>query len=143
MASTTFGAVQVTDSHSGTPTTLEASHISEWQVFLAGNQSTGTKKAQYLVPYAGTIVDVRAYADTAPATQSIVLDLMQNGTTMFSTTGNRPTIAASGHASTTTLPDVVAVAAGDRLRLDVIQVGTGTVGADLTFTVSIKRAHVA
>ena len=110
--------------------------------FIAGNQSVGTNKCTWVIPNDSYIVDVRADAGTAPATTALIVDVNKNGTTVFTTQANRPTIAAAGNASTTVLPDVTAVAAGDRLSFDVDQVGTGTVGADLAVTVTLRNKKV-
>lgn len=112
-------------------------------LFVAGALAAGAKKAAALVGVAGTIVDVRAYLDTAPAGSSFVIDINKNGVTLFTTQGNRPTIADGTNASTTNAPDVTAVAGGDRITVDVDQVGSGTPGSDLYVAITIKRAPVA
>lgn len=141
-ANSNFGGVQISDGQS-VPTSLQPNNAEAYTSFIAGVQTTGTEKVGVLVPVAGTITDVRAYLTTAPTTSSFIVDLMKNGTTMFSTSGNRPTIAASGNASTTVLPDVVSVAVGDRLRWDIIQIGSGTAGSNLYLAFTIKQANVA
>lgn len=142
MANTNFGGVQISDGQS-VPTSLQPNNYGDVSHFNAGNISTGTTKLERVMGRAGTIVDVRAYAETAPVTTSIIIDVMKNGVTLFTTSGNRPTIAAAGNASTTTLPDILTFAKGDRLRFDVIQVGTGTTGADVAMAVTFKTPHVA
>jgi hypothetical protein len=79
-----------------------------------------------------TIRNVRANVGTAPTTQSIIVDVNKNGVTIFTTQGNRPTIAAGANTSgkvanmnVTTLND------GEYITVDIDQIGTGTVGADL------------
>lgn len=121
---------------------LGANSNEQFTFFIAGAQATGTKKGGCIVPFAGKIADIRAYVDTPPTTQSILIDVNKNGTTLFTTQANRLTIAAAGNASTTTAPDVTAVAAGDRLTFDIDQVGTGTAGSDLYVTISITQASV-
>ena len=111
--------------------------------WISGNASAAADKNYWLVPVACTVTDVRAYANTAPTTQSLIVDVNKNGTTLFTTQGNRPTIAAAGNASTTTLPDVTSLAAGDRLSYDIDQVGSGTVGAGVSVVVTAKLNHVA
>lgn len=106
---------------------------------ILGAQTTGAKKAAALAPVAGIITDVRAYLDTAPTGATFIIDVNKNGTTIFTTQGNRPTVAISGNASTTTVPDVTTVAAGDRISLDIDQIGSGTAGSDLQVAVTIKR----
>ena len=110
--------------------------------YSSGNQSAGTKKVQWIAPVAGTIVAYRARLDTAPTGQDAILDINLNGTTIFTTQANRPTVTAAGNNASTTAPEVTAVAAGDRISLDVDQVGSGAAGADLTVAIAIKAALV-
>lgn len=121
---------------------LNPYHEETIRFFVSGTQTTGTKKGGAIIGVAGTIVDVRAYLDTAPTGATFIVDVNINGTTAFTTQGNRPTIAISGNASTTTIPDVVAVAAGDRITFDTDQIGSGTAGSDLYVSVTLKRANV-
>ena len=125
---------------------LELKHplhaIDEVCFYVAGAQTTGVKKLAALVGFAGEIVGVRAHLDMAPTGAAFVIDVNKNGTTLFTTQGARPTIAISGTDSTTTLPDVVTIAAGDRLSIDVDVIGSTVAGSDLYVTVSIKRATV-
>ena len=109
---------------------------------VAGTQTAGVKKSAALVGFAGEIISVRAHLDTAPTGAAFVIDVNKNGTTLFTTQANRPTIAIAGTESTSTLPDVVSVAAGDRLSIDVDVIGSSVAGSDLYVTVSIKRATV-
>ena len=109
--------------------------------FFSGALSTGAKKDAALLGKAGTITDVRAYLDTPGTGTSTIVDVNKNGTTIFTTQAYRPTIAVSANASSATAPDVTSVVAGDRLSVDVDQLGTGA--ADLYVSVTIKRAHVA
>lgn len=110
--------------------------------FIAGAQTAGTKKGGLVVGVACTIVDVRMHADTAPTGASLIADVNKNGTTVFTTQGNRPTIAISGTDSTTVAPDVTALAAGDRLSFDIDQIGSTIAGSDLYVSVTVKRALV-
>jgi hypothetical protein len=142
VANSNFGAVQISDGYT-TPQTLLPNNGECLTYFIGGAQTTGNEKFGFLMPYAGTVVDVRAYLSTAPTGQSFICDLLKNGTTMFTTQANRPTIAASGNASTTTLPDVTAVAVGDRMRVDIAQVGSGVAGSNFYFSVTIKVTNLA
>lgn len=111
--------------------------------YVAGARAVAAKVAAALVGVAGTIVDIRAHVDTAPVGASLIVDVNKNGVTLFTTQANRPTIADGANASTTTLPDITAVAAGDRITVDVDQIGVGTPGSDLYVSITIKRAPVA
>lgn len=106
---------------------------------VASTQTTGTGKATVLIGTAGTITDIRAYLGTAPTGASFIADVNKNGTTLFTTQAARPTIAAAAQASSHALPAVTSVAAGDRLSVDVDQIGSGTAGSDLLVAISISR----
>lgn len=79
-----------------------------------------------------TIKSVRASVGTAPTGASIVVDVNVGGTTIFTTQGNRPAIAASGNTSgKITNMDVTSIADGAYFTIDVDQVGSTVAGADL------------
>ena len=110
--------------------------------YSAGGQTTGVKKSAALMNIGGVITDVRIRLDTAPVGSTFIVDVNLNGTTIFTTQGNRPTIADGANVSTFVLPDVVTVAPGDRLSYDIDQIGSGTAGSDLYVVVTVKRATV-
>jgi hypothetical protein len=83
-----------------------------------------------------TISKVRASLGVTPAGASVIVDVRKNGTTIFTTTGNRPTITA-GSNSATGVPDVTSLADGDYLTVDIIQVGSTTAGSDLTVQLAV------
>lgn len=86
-----------------------------------------------LAPCALTIDHVRCYAKTAPVGTSIIIDIDKEGTTIFTTQANRPTIPdGSNKGNKSVAPDVAALAEGDTLALCIDQVGSTTAGADLT-----------
>lgn len=114
----------------------------QFAFFSAGAQTAAVKKNGCIVPFAGSIADIRAYIDTPPTGATFIIDVKKNGVTVFTTQANRPTIAIAGNASSTTKPDVLAVAAGDRLTYDVAQIGSGTAGSDLYVTISLTQASV-
>ncbi len=85
-----------------------------------------------------TITQVRARVGTAPAGASLIVDVNKNGTTIFSTQSNRPTIAA---ATTTDLADainVTSLSSGDFLTTDVDQVGSTTAGSNLVVQIMLQ-----
>ena len=75
-----------------------------------------------------TITGVWLYRTTPGTSGSTVLDLNKNGTSMYTTQGNRPTIAFDDGDSKVdcTLPDVVTVAAGDVITVDTDSIEGGT-----------------
>jgi hypothetical protein len=85
-----------------------------------------------------TITGVRASVGTAPTGASIIIDVNKNGTTIFTTQANRPTIAAAGNTSgNVTNMNVTTVAAGEYLTVDIDQIGSTIAGADLTVQVEV------
>ena len=105
-----------------------------------GTLSAGAGQGVFRAPFAIEILGVTAAVQTAPTGASILLDLNKNGTTMFTTQGNRPTIAASATStSTEAVPDITAVAIGDVLTIDRDQVGSSTPGSNLSIFIRYRR----
>lgn len=85
-----------------------------------------------------TIATVRASVGTAPTGQSLIVDININGTTIFSTQANRPTIAAAGNTSgSVTNMNTTTITNGQFFTVDVDQVGSGTAGSDLTVQILV------
>jgi hypothetical protein len=83
-----------------------------------------------------TIKSVRASVGTAPTGSSIIVDININGTTIFSTQGNRPTIAAGGFTSgKVTNMNTATISDGSYFTVDLDAVGSTVAGADLTVQV--------
>jgi hypothetical protein len=81
-----------------------------------------TNKAEGVAPAPCRIVAIEARAETAGATSgNTILDINKNGTTIFTTQANRPTILFSATGEFTILsPDGdTFLNAGDRIGLDV------------------------
>jgi hypothetical protein len=94
---------------------------------------------RYRIPFAAVIESVAATVGTAPTGASLIVDVNKNGTTIFTTQANRPTVAISGNASSDAVPDVTAVAAGDYITVDVDQIGSTVAGSDLCVILRYHR----
>ena len=105
-----------------------------------GDLVAAAGKGRLKVPMAVTIVDVIATCDTAPVGADALFDVHKGGTTIFTTQGNRPTVAAGAQDGAAATPDVTAVAAGDVLTVDIDQIGSGTAGADATVVIRYTAA---
>ena len=94
---------------------------------------------RFRMPYDGTITAASAVVNTAPTGAAVIVDVNLNGTTIYTTQANRPTIAIGGNDSGETVPDVTAFVEGNYLTPDVDQIGSGTAGSDLVVAVRIRR----
>jgi len=86
-----------------------------------------------------TITAVWLYRGTAGDSGNTVVDIHKNGTTIYSTQGNRPTIAYDDGDNKVdcTLPDVTSIAAGDVLTVDIDSVEGGD-PADLSIIIHVE-----
>ena len=82
-----------------------------------------------------TITSVRASVGTAPTGAALLVDVNKNGTTLFTTQSNRPSVAISGNTATAAAVQVTSWAAGEYLTVDVDQIGSTVAGSDLVVTV--------
>lgn len=100
-----------------------------------GALATFTGASRFYVPNACTLSSVRASVGTAPTGQAILCDVNKNGSTIFGTQANRPTIAVNGNTALAGAASTTSFAAGDFITVDLDQVGSGTAGSDLTVQV--------
>lgn len=77
---------------------------------------------------------------TAPTGADLICDINKNGDTMFTTQGNRPTIAVGNTSAVIAAPDITGIAKGDRITLDIDQVGLTAAGAKLSLTLYCEEA---
>lgn len=100
--------------------------------------STGTFRLYNDSGAPWTITGARATVAVAPVGAPIIIDVNKNGSTIFTTQSNRPTIPAgmtsSGKVSSM---NVTTVADGEYLTVDIDQVGVTEPGADLVIQLSV------
>lgn len=106
---------------------------------ITGTVAAATGRSRVYMEGTYSVVSVRASVNTAPTGASLICDVNKNGTTIYTTQANRPTIAASAFTATANSPDVTTLAAGDYLTVDVDQVGSTMAGSDLTVTIRLRR----
>lgn len=105
--------------------------------FKKGALALSTGQLKIYAERAMTIVSVRASVGTAPASTPVICDINLNGSTIFSTQANRPTIAAAGVTSgAVTNMNTTSVAVGDYFTVDVDQIDAAA--ADLTVQIRCK-----
>lgn len=101
----------------------------------SGTLTTGIKD-RWNAPFSGEIVNVSAVVGTAPTGAALLIDLHKEGTTIFTTQANRPTVAVSQtEAPVSQRPDVTKFSAGDTFTLEVDQIGSTVAGADLDVSI--------
>lgn len=106
---------------------------------IQGTAQVSIKVIQALSGRAATIAKVKVYADTAPTGASLIVDVNKNGTTIFTTQANRPTLAIGQNSDDSGTPDVTSIAEGDRWSIDIDQVGsTEPGGNDLLVTIVLE-----
>lgn len=92
----------------------------------------------YMFAFNATIIGVSASCNTAPTGAAILIDVNKNGTTIFTTQSNRPTIAIGAYKTTgieVVNMDVTTFNVGDILSVHVDQVGSTIAGADLSVSI--------
>jgi parallel beta-helix repeat protein len=108
----------------------------------AGTLTTGVGNARLynLSGVTRTIVGCYVGVGTAPTGADLIVDVNRDGTTIFTTQANRPTIAATTFVSALETPDVTSWGDGTYLTVDKDQVGSTVAGADLVVTVLWREA---
>jgi hypothetical protein len=110
---------------------------------VVGTLAVGTDKAPtILAPCTLMTVKVKLVVKTAPTGAAIIVDVNKNGTTIFTTQGNRPQIAAGATTGDSGTPDVTTLAETDKLTIDIDQIGTTEPGKDLTVEVVCTQSVV-
>lgn len=108
--------------------------------YIDGALSTGTdQSAAVTMPFGFTVTDIDLDAKTAPAGAALIVDINENGTTIYST---NPQIndSATTEAGTEVLSDTT-LAAGSRITVDIDQIGSTTGGSSLTIMLHGVRRY--
>lgn len=129
-AAGTYSVVANIKGVQGDPGTNGTNGTTEIVFSIPGALAVGSFSMRFYLDATKTISKVIAHVGTAPTGASLIFDVNKNGTTIFTTQGNRPTIAASGFSDMSSVPDVTALAANDFLTVDIDQIGSTVAGAD-------------
>jgi hypothetical protein len=99
----------------------------------------GVGIAQFVVIRPGTLYGFRptAAVGKAPTGADLIFDVNKNGSTIFTTQANRPKVLAATTVGALAIPDIVAVAAGDVITIDVDQIGSTLAGSLATITMGM------
>lgn len=104
-----------------------------------GTLTAAAGKDFAVAPYGGVIKKIAASVGTAPTGATLIVDINKNGTTIFTTQANRPTVAVSATSATMAgNAEVLTFAAGDLLSIDVDQIGSTVAGANLGVSILVE-----
>ena len=103
--------------------------------------TTGTNKVRFRLPFAATLLAVRANANTAPTGSTLIVDINEAGTSVL---GTKLSIDASETSSTTaasaaTITDS-SLADDAEISIDIDQIGSTVAGAGLKVSLFVRRA---
>lgn len=112
------------------------------EFFTSGVLTVSAGTGRFRPPFAINILGVSATIDTPPTGASVIVDMNKNGTSIFTNQANRPTILAgsNGTAAEVTNMDIIAVAAGDYITVDIDQIGSSTPGSNLGVLLRYEEA---
>lgn len=113
------GSASSADWTSLTPATITQHHYDT--VTFPDTVAQADTASAWRCPTTGTLVEAIIWCDTAPATTTIILDLLKNGTTVFTGGTQRPVIAVSGTDDVSGAPSLTSMAAADLFQWSVTQ----------------------
>jgi hypothetical protein len=119
-------------------------YAQDWFVIAASDESTnlttGTNKVYFRMPYAATLLAVRATVNTAPTGSTLIVDINEAGTSLLST---KLSIDASEKTSTTAATAAVisdsALADDAEITIDIDQIGSTVAGKGLKVYLKTRR----
>jgi hypothetical protein len=103
--------------------------------------TTGTNKVRFRMPYAATLLSVRANVNTTPTGSTLIVDINEAGTSVL---GTKLSIDATETSSTTaasaaTITDS-SLADDAEISIDIDQIGSTVAGAGLKVSLFVRRA---
>lgn len=116
--------------------------IEQWTDYIEGNVSEGTELMQFVMPAGGKIIEVRmTLGDTGGTSGDTIIDVNIDGTTIFTTQGNRPTIANDDPNGTVDVQRTIENDEFDRDSIITVDVDEDTGGTPQDLTVQIVTNH--
>ena len=128
--------VEIIDAAAGDP----AAYIEPMDFSRAGELSIMVGNIER--PISGGVfsfASITARVSTAPTGAAIILDVLKNGTSIFETVGDRPTIPIGQKIATVGSWGNTTVTDGDYVTVDILQVGSTTAGSDLVVPIRLGK----
>ncbi len=118
-------------------------YIEPYVMSVAGVLTVQTGKSRIYLEGDYVVETVRAAVGTAPTGAPIIVDVNIGGASIYNVTpANRPTIPIGDNEAHGGTPDNSFFFAGDRMTVDVDQIGSTIAGSDLTVTVRLRKLAV-
>jgi hypothetical protein len=104
-----------------------------------GNLVVGSTLLRFYPPKGNwTMLDVRVSVNIAPTGLAAIWDVHKNAAgTIFTTVGNRPTIAIGAFTILSPAPDIIALTDTDYVTFWIDQVGSAVIGADYVIELNL------
>lgn len=110
------------------------------KIEIPGTLTVSSPGVRHYIEDASDIVFIRAAVGTAPTGASLIVDVKNNGTTVFpGTPANAPTIPDSAFTALSGTPDTVSVPAASYFQIAITQIGSTVAGADLVVTIGTRK----
>jgi len=108
-------------------------------ILIPGTLTAGIK-ARFVLPFSAQNIEVVLGVVTAPTGADILVDINKAGVTIFATQANRPKIVdGSTTGAFSPIADVTPLTLLDVIEIEIDQIGSGVVGADLMVIVRGER----
>lgn len=104
-----------------------------------GKLAVATGVSRWYIEAACTWQSGRLAVNTAPSGSSVIVDVLKNGSTIFTTSANKPTLAAGAFSQLSATPDLPNFSAGDYLQISITTIDSGATASDLTYTPRLRR----
>ena len=106
---------------------------------VAGDLTTKTGAHRIYLEGDYAIESVRASVGTPSSGTNVIVDINRNGSTIYGTQANRPSIATASYTALGGAYSNGVFSANDYLMVDVDQVGSVAAGADLTVVIRLRK----
>lgn len=91
-----------------------------------------------IIPSIGSITNIKAFSKIAPTGSDLIIDILKNGTTIFTSTADRLTIIDSNQNSTIGAYQN-SLSVNDILEIEITQIGSINSGETLTIVIEIEH----
>lgn len=131
----------ITLTYNGTTLTIasQQSYKQIREVGIKGAPILGTSNTlPILIPSAVSIQTIKAYSKIAPSGSDLIIDILKNGSSIFTAPVDRLTVA-DGDNTSTVGSFSSALISDDILEVDIIQIGSVDTGEDIVIVIEVQH----